>query len=509
MRVVFCIVFAFSISLPLFCQDSSSHAENKNEIAFDAEAILKETQNGGFLHENDGKKHWFTAVGGLLFWNVGLSTYNRFVVDAGWTKVGPEQWNHFWTRKLEWDNDWYWTNFVLHPYQGTIYYNVARSSNLNRIESFALTTVGTAMWEYLCETNAPSKNDIIYTTVGAFAVGEMLYRLSIEADEIHDALGILVNPTRMWTEIWTRQKPLGTHGNIHELSFTLALGNAVGYTDLRGYSGEWEKSEVYPFFFAPSLNVTYGNPFAHDSNDPYSQFELEMSGAIGKGSGTGAACAYASLDKKIFYQIRILSNGMLISRAPEKLNSEDVATTVGVVMEYDFDWHSYYLLSTIAPGIAIKQRREFQKNALEWHAHLAAILLGTSDFYYYRRNFDEVFIEKRDNPSRPYNFNIGAQTKLSAKVKNENGSSVFASFRGYAMYDFYNQLQEFSDGTHATHTGWDFVGILNLGAEFALNKLVKLGLVEEIYTKFATYRTLNDVAQIVNTTSAYCKLQAK
>lgn len=488
-------------------EESAEGSSAQGAITFSADAA-ESAGDGGFLHENDGEKHWLVAAGGLLFWNVGLMTYNRFVIRAGWAQVGPDEWNRFWTRELAWDNDWYWTNFVLHPYQGTIYYNIARGANLGRPESFGLTVLGSAMWEYLCETNAPSINDMVYTTVGAFSLGEMLYRLSLEADEIHWLLGLAANPTRIWTQLWTRQRPLGTSGHIRGLSLRLALGNTAAATHLRKYRGDWPKSEVYPVFISPEASVVYGDPYGHDSNDPYSQFELEFGGALGVGSGHGADCQYPTFDENFFYRIRLITSGMLISRAPERWNRGDVATTVGAAMEYDFDWNSYYMLSSLAPGGAVKQRRPAFGGTLEWQAHLAAILLGTSDFYYYHRDFDPTFVEMRDSPSRPYNYNIGAQTKLSARWTAEGGSSLGASLRGYAMYDFGHQLQKFKDGSDATRTGWDFVAVATLQAEYALTRKVLVGVSDELYAKYGVYAPLSPVMQLVNTASAYCRLKA-
>lgn len=479
--------------------DSSTSVENSVEDS---------VENSGFLHENDGKKHYLTALGFVAFWNVGLCSYNRFVCNAPWAKVGWDEWGHFWEREWKWDRDWYWTNFVLHPYQGSYYYMASRGSNLNKLESFAVTSLGSVTWELLCETNAPSINDMVYTTVGAFSVGEMLYRLSLEADEISSLLGFAVNPTRLWTQAWTRQKPLGTSGHIHELSLKFSAGNSVGHTELIDYAGDWDKIEVYPVFFSPEFYVSYGDPYGHDSNDPYSQFEFLFRGAIGRGSGNGADCAYASLDEKIFYNIRIFSNGMLLSRAPDLGENRD--TTVGLVMEYDFDWHSYYLLSSLAPGFAVKQRIRGDGGNFEWQAHLAAIVLGTSDFYYYRRNFDEKYSkENRGGTSAPYNYNVGVQTVLSARYRTERGSGIGLSFRGYAMYDFYDQLQWLTDGDHGTQEGIDLVGIAALDAELAVSRRVRIGLSEELYTKYGMYRHIDDVLQFVNTASVYAKIQAK
>lgn len=488
-------------------EENNIVTSQETDVTFDTEKALDVSTKTGWLHENDEKKHPFVALGEVFFWNATLLSYNRFVCNAPWAKVGYDEWHKFWEREMKWDRDWYWTNFVLHPYQGSLYYMASRGSNLNPLESFGLTVFGSAMWEFFCEKNAPSINDMVYTTIGAFSVGEMLYRLSLEADEISQILGLVVNPTRLWTQLWTRQKPLGTTGNIHELSLRFSVGNSVGHTNIINYKGDYDGTEVYPVFFSPELYIEYKDPYGHDSNTPYSQFEFLFGGGIGKGSGKGSVCNFEELDKKLYYDIRVLTNGMMFSRALDL--GENKETSIGMVMEYDFDWHSYYLLSSLAPGFAIKQRINFDSSKIEWQAHLAGIVLGTSDFYYYRRELSGYESENRDGTSAPYNYNIGAETKLSIKYKTDKGSSIGFNFRGYAMYDFYNQLQWLSNGEHGTQVGWDFVGVGNLSAELAVSKLVRLGISDEVYSKYATYKHIDSVFQIVNTASVYAKLQLK
>jgi len=113
----------------LSSDSDSSDNSNNSEITFSSENLSSDLNEGGWFHENDGKKHPFVALGGMLFFNLGLSSYNRWVLGSGWAQTGWEdEWSCFWKRKLEYDRDWYWTNFVLHPYQGGIYYQMATSS---------------------------------------------------------------------------------------------------------------------------------------------------------------------------------------------------------------------------------------------------------------------------------------------------------------------------------------------------------------------------------------------
>lgn len=468
-------------------------SENESENS----ALTENLQNND--EENDGKKHWFAAFGGMLIFNLGLSSYNRWVLGSGWAQTGWEEWDHFWERELKWDDDWYWTNFVLHPYQGSLYYMSARGSNLNAFESMIVTTIGSGIWEYLCETNAPSKNDMVYTTVGAFAVGEMLYRLSCATDGKSRAAGFIINPMRLWTEFATRQKPKNPHGNIYELSFRANAGSTFGHTAILGSSprvnkDDFDRTEVYPIHAGIDAYVVYNDPYTNDSNTPYNQFELRFAGNVGKGSGTGSDCAFKDLDKLLMYNIEVESNGMLWSRSP--VFAENVDTTLGLVMEYDFDWHSYYLLTSLAPGLAIKQRVNFDTSRFEWQLHGAWVCLGTADNYYMRRG---LTTEEPEKTNRFYSYTTGVETVLKLKYATDKGSNVSFDFHGYAMYDFYNQLKR------GGATGWEYIGKGTLAGEIAVSKSILLGISDRVYVKRTCYRIYPDVFQILNSASVYAR----
>src|SRR5258706_607356 len=59
------------------------------------------------------------------------------------------------------DDDPYKINQLGHPYQGSIYYGLARSAGLGFWQSFGYTFARSALWEYARETTLPSKNDPI------------------------------------------------------------------------------------------------------------------------------------------------------------------------------------------------------------------------------------------------------------------------------------------------------------------------------------------------------------
>lgn len=493
-KLIFLIfIFTFLIG-NIFSQ--ADETNDKAETVSENSALTENLNDD----ENDGKKHWISAFGGMLIFNVGLATYNRYVIGSGWAQTGPDEWDHFWERKLAWDDDWYWTNFVLHPYQGSLYYMSARGSNLNVFESMLVTTVGSAFWEYLCETNAPSKNDMVYTTVGAFAVGEMMYRLSLAADSKSRVAGFVLNPMRLWTEFATKQKPKNPHGTIHELTFKVNVGSSQSYTNILGTDEKvdmtnFDRNEFYPVYGGFEVYAVYNDPYTNDSNTPYNQFELKVAAAAGKGSGTGSDCNYPDIDKNMMYNIEIESNGMLWSRSP--VFAENVDTSLGFVMEYDFDWHSFYLISSLAPGLAIKQRINFDKSRFEWQLHGAWVALGTADNYYLRRSLLTTW--PTDNTIRFYSYTTGAESVLKLKYATDKGSNIAFDFHGYAMYDFYNQLK------HGADVGWEFIGKGTLSAEIALSKSVLLGASDRVFAKRTLYRHYPDVFEILNSASIYAK----
>ncbi len=71
------------------------------------------------------------------------------------------------------DANQFGTNFLGHPFGGTLYYLAARSNRLTIPQSFAWALTGSLLWEYFGEIREkPSINDMVTTPWGGFANGE-------------------------------------------------------------------------------------------------------------------------------------------------------------------------------------------------------------------------------------------------------------------------------------------------------------------------------------------------
>ena len=104
----------------------------------------------------------------------GLANLARGQVTA---RITPASWRANLVQGWVWDLDDFTVNQVGHPYQGSQYFNAGRANGLSFWESAALTALGSSTWEYFGETNSPSLNDLVNTTLGGAALGEVLHRM--------------------------------------------------------------------------------------------------------------------------------------------------------------------------------------------------------------------------------------------------------------------------------------------------------------------------------------------
>jgi hypothetical protein len=125
----------------------------------------------------EGRSHLIPAleVGGFI---AGLNQFNRHVLDS---TDYDSSWRTF-RRNLEtapiYDKDPFSVNQIGHPYQGGIYYGLARSAGLTYWESLLYTIGGSFLWENYGERTPPSINDHIATGIGGTFVGEAMFRMA-------------------------------------------------------------------------------------------------------------------------------------------------------------------------------------------------------------------------------------------------------------------------------------------------------------------------------------------
>lgn len=455
----------------------------------------------GWLHENDGKKHYLSPAAGALFWDFCILGFSRYINVQEWAQITFDDWKYVWRKDTEWDIDNFQTNLLLHPVQEGMVFLGARASNLNFYEALAYATINSFIWEYFGETELPSRNDFIYSPLGAIAVGEILHRLSLEADQFSGLLGLCLNPARLWSQTFLRQKPQGQLSNVFELGIQFSMGTYSNYKKiLDNTEYRYTQIENCPLFASPIAYVAYNDPYGHDSNIPYSQFELELS--------VGASPWDFSYNG-FLQNYSIFSDGVILSRAPDF--GDNIDTTVAFEFVYDFEINDAYLISTCAPGFAFKQRiRRDNGSKIEWQVHANGIALGGNDDLYYFRD-----ITKQTELGIDYHYCFGAENILKFKYITENNSNFFFNAHNYAFYDinnptYYRLAQDkFGATREDSGEGWAFVSLIKVGGEIAITKKVSIGVQDNIYLKRTFLKDQKDYYQALHQESVYFKIYTR
>lgn len=129
-------------------------------------------------------KRWLIAEGYILGATVvGFGLLYALPEDVtGWNRstMWGEAANNLcraWTNPPVWDKDDWVLNYVGHPLQGSLYYNLLRSQGAGVWESFAFSVIQSCFWEYVFEAVAeqPSIQDIVVTPIAGSLLGELIF----------------------------------------------------------------------------------------------------------------------------------------------------------------------------------------------------------------------------------------------------------------------------------------------------------------------------------------------
>ena len=217
---------------------------------------------------------FWQAVGGVVAVNGLTWFYNWHVQRWAWANVGTRSWWENLHGGFAWDDDAFGANQIAHPYHGGLYFNSARASGYDFWGSTPFVAAGSLSWELFTENVRPSINDLINTTLGGIALGEVAYRMSslLGAPNSRAAtrrLGALVvNPLSQAQSL--------IHGRAQGLapaapqtrSTLLAVGQRRGV----GASPDGVTTS-HPFV---GLTFNYGSVFDEQISRPYDAFQFSL-----------------------------------------------------------------------------------------------------------------------------------------------------------------------------------------------------------------------------------------
>ncbi len=232
-----------------------------------------EAQERPPVDEVKGPSFWqaasgVAAVNGLTWF------YNWRVQRWDWANVGTRSWWANMRGGFTWDDDAFGANQAAHPYHGSLYFNAARASGYDFWGSTPYVAAGSLSWELFTENVRPSLNDLINTTLGGIALGEVSYRLSsLLSSTKPGAAGrqvgaFIVSPISRAHSLIHGTDRGGTLQEPESSSALLAIGQARG----AGASTDGLMANR-PFL---GLTFQYGSPFDESISGPYDAFEFNL-----------------------------------------------------------------------------------------------------------------------------------------------------------------------------------------------------------------------------------------
>ena len=403
------------------------------------------------------KKRYWQAAAEVTAINVGVQLFDRWALNSDFAQTTLNSLKHNFTDGMVWDNDFFVTNMFAHPYHGNLYFNAARTNGLTFWESAPYSLLGSAMWEFLGETEPPAINDIIATTCGGIALGEMTHRLSRTILDDRDmgwsrfwreAAAAIVNPMQgihriVSGDAWRVKNKHYRYHNFHEtpvdVSFTL------------GWRYLADDGALFRGVHAPYLNfyLLYGTAVDGERHTkPYDFFDLDATFSIGGG-------------QKVVNNISIVGrlwSTPIIDKPAKSKDGQGMAAEFGIYQHFNYydsnpieDGSELvpYRISEAAgfgPGFILSMPQTGALSKMEQRIFVSGILLGGTKSDYFN------VIERDYNMGS--GFSIKAKTQLDfgrfgCMILNAKYFRLY-TWKGYNTYTF-DELKEFNEGTRDLH----------------------------------------------------------
>ena len=392
------------------------------------------------------KRYWQAAAEATGI-NVGVQLFDRYALNSDFAQTTLNSLKRNFTDGMVWDNDFFITNLFAHPYHGNLYFNAARSNGLNFWESAPYALGGSAMWEFLGETEPPAINDIIATTCGGIAIGEMTHRLSRTVLDdrdrggsrfLREAAATIINPIQGLHRIFSGDawRVHSDHYRYHDFSkIPVDMSFSVGWRYLA------DNGALFRGIHAPYVNITlmYGTPVDGERHTtPYDFFDLEMNAAFGGG-------------QPFVNTLNIV--GRLWSTPI--LDKKDMAGEFGIYQHFNYydakpiedgSELTPYRISEAAgfgPGFILSLPQTGAMTKLEQRIFTSGILLGGTKSDYFN-------VIERD-----YNMGSGFSVKSKTQIEFGKFGRFMLNAKYFRIYTWKGyedkDLQAFADGTKDLH----------------------------------------------------------
>lgn len=434
------------------------------------------------------KKPWRAlAIGNGL--NLGIFGFNRFVTKEDFAYINFKTIGRNLRTVPVWDTDLLGTNFIGHPYQGSLYFVAARSNGYAFYESIPFTLLGSLVWEFALENEPPSLNDLISTPIGGAMVGEVTFRLSdlildnraTGSDRFfREFFAAIVTPSRFINRLVTGEIKQRSGGRGTYLP-PMPLNGKVAISPRSAIDND--KTQKY------GINITseieYGDLYDDEITTPYEWFDLKAQlGIIASKFSLSQINIIAALRTfEIYNNNNWQINGGLFHHF-NYLNPK-------VEISKDKEFLPYYISESASAGAGIAIKKE-EKNLLftgKLFANAVALGASISDYF---------FLDKRD-----YNIGSGFSLKAIAEINLFNKLKLRAKAEDYSLYSWkgYDKNLNFDELTiyeasHLNTQGEQSVGrmyYLGLNVEYNITPHAYIGVERNRYIRHTRYKEMPNV----------------
>jgi hypothetical protein len=220
-----------------------------------------------------GRRRFFTAAGELVLIEAIPWAWNRYVAREDFARISWDTIRKNFEDGFGYDPDTFEVNQSSHPYHGSLFFNAARENGYGFWESSLFALAGSLIWECCMENTRPSTNDLVNTTLGGMARGEVAHRLSnmiIDNEStgktrlIREIAAGVINPAALLNRLLRGEAFQEFDNAPDRFPKLVALSTDVGYRRFEhgAHRNQW----------IATLSFLYGDPFEGDLSRPFDSF---------------------------------------------------------------------------------------------------------------------------------------------------------------------------------------------------------------------------------------------
>lgn len=412
------------------------------------------------VFDSINKKDYLNPVYQIFGINVIINRFDYHVMSKKWSNVSPSTWWINLNRSIMTDGDEFFTNWLGHPFHGSLAYNAARANALGFYESAPYVFGHSLLWEYFAETEPPSIIDFYTTTFGGIYLGELTYRLTDFAwnhpskykyGKWRTVMGGLINPVAAINRWALRKKLPATSQSLIPLE--LSLYTATNFRLDPYLQGKNILGQII------GVDIIYGeNEASGHFSRPFDHFNFNSWVYFVRNHKTGI--------HNTFFNIQ--SDATIIGKNLYKSNE---TLSLELNQNYNFLHNDRYKLSTISVSGEMNYLKVINDLKLELSTHIGMIIYGSSNSDLVEPVSPEIF----PRFYRDYIYGHGVHFDALCKINLKGQGQLGMSYNYYSIHSKDNP------------SGVKNIGLLLYKYELPIYRNMNLALNYEIYHSTSSF----------------------